>query len=45
MNDGEGCNYKWKQEVKGKEAGEGGVVYGKSPPDPLYKGSTYVGHG
>lgn len=45
MNNGEGCNNKWEQEVEGKEAGEGGIVYGKAPPDSLHKRSAYIGYG
>jgi len=45
VNNSGGCNNEWEEEVKGKKAGEGGVVYGEATPDSLHQGVAYIGDG
>ena len=35
MKDGGACNHEGKEEVEGEEPGEGCIVYGEPPSDPL----------
>lgn len=36
MDKGDGCDDEWKEEVEGKESGEGSVVYREAPSNSLY---------